>query len=324
MPHDDKRVAIADVGEFGFIARMTEHLTQPTGVYLGPGDDAAVLAATDKRVVVSCDMYVDTIHFRRDWATGEQIGRRCAIAAMADIFAMGALPTGLVVGLAAPPDIATELLIDMGRGIATAAESHGAGLVGGDMARSSQLMISITVLGDLRGQEAVTRAGARPGQVLALAGRLGWAAAGLDVLSRGFRSPVAVADAYRIPQPPLPAGPIAAAAGASAMMDVSDGLLADLGHIAAASQVSIDIASAALPIPPKLVEVGAALGKDPRQWIFGGGEDHALVATFPEDVSLPPPWLVIGHVIAPDDSGPAVTIDGEQADPAGWEHFRPS
>lgn len=294
-----------------------------------------MVTAADGRVVASVDVLVDGVHFRTDWASGEQIGRRAALASMADIAAMGAVPTALLVGLTAPAGIAEDFVLGIGRGLDAEADAVGAGLVGGDLTRSDVLTISVTVLGDLRGAAPVTRSGARPGQVVAVAGRLGWAAAGLTVLSRGFRSPAAIVGAYRVPEPPLAQGPVAAAAGAGAMIDVSDGLLADLGHIAHASGVSIDVRTAQLPVAPRLVEVASALGRDPLEWVLTGGDDHALVATFAPD-AVPDGWTVIGTVTstapaldsdAVDASvGPAttpgVTVDGQLRDtPGGWDHF---
>lgn len=317
---------LGNIGEFAVIDAITAGLPPTVGIEIGPGDDAAVVHAPDKRVVVSCDMFVEGVHFRTDWASGTEIGRKCAIAAIADVCAMGAVPTGLVVGLAAPSQTSAALVTDIGSGIAAAAMDHGAGLVGGDMTGADRLMVSVTVLGDLRGTRPVLRSGARPGDVVALAGRLGWAAAGLAVLTRGFRSPLAVVGAYRVPEPPLSAGPIAAVMGATSMIDVSDGLLADLGHLAAASHVAIDVDTAALPIPPRLAEVGAALGKDPRAWMLTGGEDHALAATFPAGADLPAPWQPIGTVLESrgiEADLPAVTVDGAAYDDVpGWTHFR--
>jgi thiamine-monophosphate kinase len=155
--------------------------------------------------------------------------------------------------------------------------------------------------------------------VVAVAGRLGWAAAGLAVLSRGFRSPAAVVGAYRVPEPTLSAGPLAAAAGATSMIDISDGLLADLAHVAGASGVAIDVDSSSLEIPSRLAEVGSALGKNPLEWVLTGGDDHALVATFPTGSALPTPWRRIGQVGA----GAGVTVDGAVHEgAAGWDHFR--
>ena len=163
----------------------------------------------------------------------------------------------------------------------------------------------------------VVRSGARPGDVLALCGRQGWAAGGMAVLGRGFRSPRVLVEAYRRPEPPYDAGPVAADAGATAMIDVSDGLLADAGHIATASGVAIDVRRDAFELAEPLQAVGAALNADPLQFILGGGDDHALLATFP-DGSVPKGWLVIGTV----SDGAGVTVDGEEYEgPTGWTHF---
>jgi thiamine-monophosphate kinase len=187
------------------------------------------------------------------------------------------------------------------------------------MVTADSIVISVTALGDLQGRAPVTRAGARPGDVLAVCGRLGWAAAGLAVLGRGFRSPVAVVGAQRVPEPPYAAGPEAAIAGATAMVDVSDGLLADVGHIAEASGVGIDVRSDLLEVHQRLVDVASALGADPAHWVLTGGEDHALAATFPDATAVPTGWVVIGGV----RQGGGVTVDGRpyQA-PSGWEHWR--
>jgi thiamine-monophosphate kinase len=192
------------------------------------------------------------------------------------------------------------------------------GIVGGDVVSAAELVVSVTALGDLQGRAPVTRSGARPGDVLGVCGRLGWAAAGLAVLSRGFRSPTAVVGAHRVPEPPYAAGPQAATAGATAMIDLSDGLLADAGHLARSSAVAINIDSAALTVPRRLVEVASALGADPRHWVLTGGEDHALLASFPAGITLPGGWTVIGAV----REGRGVTVDGVAYEgPAGWAHF---
>lgn len=316
---------MAEAGEFAVIDAITAGRAQPASTLLGPGDDAAVVVAADGRVVASTDMLVDGVHFRTDWASGEQIGRRAALAAMADIAAMGATPTALLVAVSSPGDTPTELILGIGRGLHAEADAAGAGLVGGDLSRSPVLTIAVTVLGDLGGRAPVLRSGARPGQVIALAGRVGWAAAGLAVLSRGFRSPAAAVNAYRVPEPPLAAGPAAAAAAATAMIDVSDGLVADLGHLARASGVVLVVDTAALTVPPRLAEVAAALGKDPLGWVLTGGDDHALAATFPAGASLPSGWRAIGRVTALSTTAPqpGVLVDGAPWDgPDGWDHFR--
>jgi thiamine-monophosphate kinase len=313
----DDRPTIAGLGEFGLIAEVTRGRVQPASTVLGPGDDAAVVATPDGRVVATTDVLVAGVHFRLDWSTPEQVGRKAAAANLADVAAMGAVPTALLVGLAAPADTPVETVAGLADGLWAEAAVVGAGLVGGDVVTSATLTLAITALGSLEGRAPVTRSGARPSDVVALAGRLGWAAAGLAVLQRGFRSPGVVVAAHRVPEPPYAAGPAAAEAGATAMIDVSDGLLADLGHIAAASGVVIDVRRPG--VPQKLLEVGAALGIDPVSFLLTGGEDHALVATFPAAAALPPGFTPIGEVRAGDA---AVLVEGRPYDgDPGWTHF---
>jgi thiamine-monophosphate kinase len=160
--------------------------------------------------------------------------------------------------------------------------------------------------------------------VVALAGRLGYAAAGYTVLSRGFRSPRLLVEAHRRPEVPYAAGPRAARLGATSMIDVSDGLLADLGHIAAASGVAVDVRTAAFPVPPQMRDAAGALGVDPSTWILTGGDDHALAATFPAGTELPEEWTVVGSVgsVGSVGEGSGVTVDGTPYEgPAGWDHF---
>lgn len=309
---------LAAVGEFGLITRVTAGRVQPAATLLGPGDDAAVVAAPDGRVVACTDVLVDGVHFRLDWSTPEQVGRKAAAANLADIAAMGAVPTALLVGLACPADTPVSTLEGLADGLWAEAAVVSVGVVGGDVVSSAQLVVSVTALGTLEGRPPVTRSGARVGDVVAVCGRLGWSAAGLAVLSRGFRSPVAVVGAHRVPEPPYAAGPQAALAGATSMIDVSDGLLADLGHVAVASAVQIDVRSSSFVVPSRLADVGQALGVDPLHWFLTGGEDHALVATFPG--APPEGWTAIGAVV---DGSSQVLVDGREytGGPAGWDHF---
>ncbi len=312
------RGSVADLGEFGLIARVTAGRSLPFGTLLGPGDDAAVLTTADRRVVVSTDVLVEGVHFRLDWSTPHQVGRKAVAAGLADVAAMGAVPTALVVGLAAPGQTPVSTVDELVDGMWEEAGRVEAGIVGGDVVSCAELVISVTALGDLQGRAPVTRAGARVGDVLGVCGRLGWSAAGLAVLRRGFRSPLAVVGAHRVPEPPYAAGPQAAAAGATAMIDISDGLLADAGHLVEASGVGIDIDSAAVPVASRLIEVAAALGADARHWVLTGGEDHALLACFPQETALPTGWTKIGAM----REGRSVTVDGRSYEgPAGWTHF---
>ncbi|MGI5213626.1 thiamine-phosphate kinase [Plantactinospora sp. CA-290183] len=312
-------MSVARAGEFGLIARVTARLASGPTTLLGPGDDAAVVHAPDGRVVASTDVLVEGRHFRRDWSTAVDIGHRAAAANLADIAAMGAVPTALLVALCVPPDLEVQWAEELADGLAAEAAKVGASVVGGDMSASPTLTIAVTALGDLGGRAPVVRSGARAGDVVALAGRLGYAAAGYTVLSRGFRTPKMLVEAYRRPEVPYGAGPQGARHGATAMIDVSDGLLADLGHVATASRVGIDLRGPAFEVPDQMRDAAHALGVDPFAWILGGGDDHAIVATFPEDLGLPSGWRLIGHVV----HGAGLTLDGRPyKGPTGWDHFR--
>jgi thiamine-monophosphate kinase len=222
------------------------------GTVVGIGDDAAVLAAPDGRVVATTDFLLEGRHFRRDWAGPSDIGHRAAARSLADIAAMGGVATALLVAFAAPPGLPSSWALDLVSGLAAECERAGASVAGGDVARSDVVLLAVTGLGDLQGRDPVTRSGARPGDVVAAAGPLGHSAAGLALLTAGLSARparAALADliaAHLRPAPPYDAGPDAATLGATAMIDVSDGLLADLGHVADASGVAIDVRAAAL------------------------------------------------------------------------------
>jgi thiamine-monophosphate kinase len=306
---------MAQAGEFPLIARLQEIFTQGEQVLVGPGDDAAVLRIRNGHVVVSTDLLVEGRHFRRDWASAGDIGHRAAAANLSDVNAMGGRAHSLTIGLAAPPDLPVQWALDFAAGFAEECSLVGASVVGGDLTSADGLVVAVTVLGGCA-QAPVLRSGAEPGDVLALCGRQGWAAGGLAVLGRGFRSPRVLVEAYRRPEPPYDAGAAAAAAGATAMIDISDGLLAEARHLAEASGVAIDVRRDAFEVAEPLQAVGAALGADPLQFILGGGDDHALLATFPG--GPPEGWLAIGAVA----EGSGVTVDGAAYDgPTGWTHY---
>jgi thiamine-monophosphate kinase len=307
---------LADLGEFPVIAEVTARYGTSERVLLGPGDDAAVVRVDGGRTVVSTDVLVDGRHFRRDWASAIDIGHRAAAQSLSDLNAMGAVATAVVVGLAAPGHLDLDWVLGLADGLAEECDLVGASVVGGDLTRSDLLTIAVTALGEVDGRP-LTRAGARAGDEVALRGRQGWAAAGLAVLSRGFRSPRAVVEAYRRPQVPYGGGSEARAGGATALIDVSDGLLSELGHVAAASGVAIDVRSELLPVAEPLQSVGAAVGADPLSFVLGGGDDHALVATFPEG-GVPAGWTLIGSVT----EGSGVTVDERSyTGMVGFRHF---
>jgi thiamine-monophosphate kinase len=308
---------LADVGEFGLIAELVALFPQGEQVLVGPGDDAAVLRVKTGHVVVSTDLVVEGRHFRREWASAADVGHRAAAQNLSDVNAMGGRATSLTIGLAAPADLPAQWALDFAQGFADECALVGASVVGGDLTRADEIVIAVTVLGACT-QAPVLRSGARPGDVLAITGRQGWAAGGLAVLGRGFRSPRVLVEAYRRPAPPYDAGRVAAEAGATAMIDVSDGLLADAGHLADDSGVAIDVHAAAFDVPEPLQAVGAATGADPLSFILAGGDDHALLATYENADAVPDGWAVIGSV----GEGTGVTVDGAEYEGApGWTHF---
>lgn len=316
---NDTTGTLQQVGEFGLIERITEDLPAHPAVLIGPGDDTALLSVPDGRVAVTCDVLVEGRHFRRDWSTPIDVGRRAAAASLADIAAMGGVATALVVGFGAPGDLPAAWALGCTAGLREEAAAVGAVLVGGDVVEAPQVIISVTALGDLQGREPVRRSGARPGDLVAIAGRFGWAAAGLTLLSRGFRSPKVLVDAHRYPVPPYPSGPAAADAGATAMIDVSDGLVADARHLAEASGVCIELDTADWEIAEPMQAAAAAYNVDPREWMLTGGDDHALLATFPAGARLPEGFLVIGSVVAGE---PQVLVDGTaRSAEGGHRHF---
>ncbi|MFD1722487.1 thiamine-phosphate kinase [Amnibacterium endophyticum] len=317
------------VGELAALARILPRLGGAAAL-LGPGDDAALLAAPDGRVLLSTDVMVEGPDFRRAWSTPEDLGRKAVATNLADVAAMGGAPTGLLVALTAPADTPVTLLEGIADGMAAACSvlAPGIGVVGGDLTRSPVLTIAVTVAGDLQGRAPVTRAGARPGDVLGYAGDLGLAGAALRLLfAAGEQDPAAVAALRRdrpgllaaqlAPTPPIAAGPAAALAGATAMLDVSDGLLRDGARIARASGVDLDLDASAVEREADVVAAAAGCSaEEALAAVLGGGEDHGLLATF--SGALPTGFRRLGRVL--EGTG-EVRLGGAVASDAGWDSF---
>lgn len=334
-------LTVSALSEAGLLARIFPRLamkgTHCAATLLGPGDDAAVVAAPDGRTVISIDTQVQDQDFRLHWpngykTTGFDVGWKAAAQNLSDINAMGASATSLVVSLTLPPDTPVAWVEDLADGLTSGITELGAArcsVAGGDLGRGREISVTVAVLGTLDGGAAVLRSGARPGNVLALAGTAGHAAAGLallesthdvDGLSAKQR---ALVELQCRPRPPLAAGPAARAAGATAMLDISDGLLRDGLRLAAASGVAVDLDPGPLErLAEVLLPAAELLGGDAGEWVLGGGEDHGLLATFPSSTPLPPGFTAIGSIQALGiNESPGVKIAGRSADTGGWDHF---
>ncbi len=312
--------SVEHVGEFQLIARLAKKFSQNNSVIVGSGDDGAVVAMPDGDVVISTDIAVENVHFKKAWSSATEIGQRIAAQNFSDINAMGAYPTALTVGLVIPKTTEVSFLEGLVVGIEEECKKVGASVVGGDLSVGSELIISITVLGQRRGNPVVLRSGAKVGDEVFVAGNLGNATAGLTCLQAGHVSPKEFVSAFRIPTPPYEIGPLAALAGATSMIDVSDGLVADLGHIAAMSEVTINLNSDCLIPSAEMVNVANAFGQDAKVWVLAGGEDHALVATFSKGAAVPEGMRKIGEVVAREVG--QVLVDGAPfTHKTGHDHF---
>ncbi|MBG6106969.1 thiamine-phosphate kinase [Frigoribacterium sp. CG_9.8] len=309
---------LGSIGESAVLARIFPRLPAAASALLGPGDDCAVVAAPDGRFVVTTDMMIHGPDFRLAWSTPHDLGWKAAASNLADVAAMGAVPSALVVAIAAPADSPVSLLEGIADGLRDACETlaPGCGVVGGDLSVSATITIAVTAFGDLEGRTPVLRSGASPGDTVAVAGPLGEAALALRLLFSNAVDPsgrpdAALATALRsrtapqlAPTPPIAAGRVAALAGATAMLDLSDGLAIDCARLARASGVGVDFAS-------------ATLGPD-TALALAGGEDHSLLATFPPGATLPAEFRRIGVCI----EGQGLTVDGSPHDSTGWDPYR--
>jgi thiamine-monophosphate kinase len=318
---DDK--TLAELGEIASLKRTVARLKPADEALVGSGDDAAVVIAKDS-FLVSTDTLVQDHDFKLEWSTGFDLGFKSVASNLADIAAMGAKPTVLVVALVVPKQTKISWLEDFADGLQAALDelSPGAAIVGGDLASGEQLVVSVTVHGSLEGLEPVVRSGAKPGDLVAVCGPLGKAACGLALLQFGKQDLIRSYDdwvnAQLRPKPPISQGVVANQAGATSMLDVSDGLGKDLFRIATASGVAIEIYSKDLLGFEAMLELPAqSLDVNPRAWVLSGGEDHSLLATFPPTAEIPRSFKVIGKVLEAGE--PKVLLDGQPADLSGWD-----
>jgi len=330
--------------EFALIARLAERLARaggprPSGaeIHVGIGDDAAVTAPTGV-TVTSTEALVDGVHFRRETSPAASIGRKALSAALSDVAAMGASAGEAYVALGVPDDLDEAACLELYDGLAAVAADTGTAVLGGDFTRSPALVLAVTVVGHAASVDAVVgRDGASPEQTLAATGELGGAAAGLLLIERPELSSTLDDDTSAAlmrrqlePVPRLVAGSALAAAGASAMIDVSDGVGADAGQLAAASGVRVVIELERLPIQPGVAEVASAAGMDAHELAAGGGEDYELLAVLPaarvdaaaEAVLATGTRLTVIGKTTSGDGAEINASDGSTRKASGFDHLR--
>ena len=337
-----KTQTVADLGEFGLIDRIKAMLPRGNDrVALGIGDDTAALKTSPGMLLLAtCDIQVEGRHFRLEHISPHQLGRRSAAINLSDIAAMGGRPTYALVSLALPQATEVAWVDELYRGLGDELGAHGALVVGGNLSGSARdVVIDITLMGEVAEPMLVRRGGARTGDAVLVTGWLGESLLGRLALERGLDSttPAAarVIEAHLTPAPRVREGQaVAARKGATAMIDVSDGLAADLGHICSDSGVGARLVAGALPVSPEAREVAANLGVDAIEAALHGGEDYELLFTCPVDeaertaadvvAATGTPVARIGEIVR-GEGIELVTSDGSRSsvEPRGWDHFAP-
>ncbi|MDO5745702.1 MAG: thiamine-phosphate kinase [Micrococcaceae bacterium] len=337
MPENNV-LTVGKLGESGLLSRILPRLRGAKPL-LGPGDDAALIAAPDGKFVITVDTLVENQDFRLHWPSGFEtsgfdVGWKSAAQNLSDINAMGAIATSAVISLTLPHHTPVSWVEDLAEGFSAAMRELGAGycaIGGGDLGQGAELSITAALTGTLATDRPILRSGAKAGDVVAVCGVLGVAAAGLALLDSTV-SHLEWSEAERVlvfgqrcPSPPLELGPEAARAGATAMMDLSDGLLKDGRRLAMASGVDIDFQVSTLARDlQRLSPAAQRLGTDPLDWVLGGGEDHGLLATFSSAEELPEGFRVVGIVLEAGDAARErkISVDGVIPGSAeGFDHF---
>lgn len=317
---------VGAVGESALLARIAQRAPRPPNDEIWSGDDAAQLRLGD-RTLVATDFVVEGTDFRPEWSSGADVGWKALAINVSDIAAMGGRPTHALVSVAMPPDLLLETFDSLLDGTLAGCDEWDIALVGGDLGENDRLFVSVTIVG-AGGPRTVTRAGARPGDAICVTGSLGGSAAGLAALEAGLDSAddrwsAAIARHLR-PLPRVEEGPAIVAAGATSMIDISDGFGRDLLRLLSASGAGCEVSSADLRVDPAAIAVADATGGDASTWAFAGGEDFELLFTCPEasleDVSMRVPVTRIGTVT----EGPRIVDDGvlEDREELGWDHLR--
>jgi len=336
---------VGQIGELALIARLRAICAQGRGpgdeLLLGIGDDAAAFRAEPGgAVLATCDIQVEDVHFRSGWISPYQLGRRSVAVNQSDIASMGGEPTFALVSLTLPPSLPVESFDAMFRGMRDQMGEFSGAIVGGNLARGEKLVVDVFMLGKADPDRILSRAGAEPGDIICVTGGLGASAAGLALLSRSGPPPAAglarLVEAHVQPTPRVREGVAIARSGlASAMIDISDGLAADLGHICEASRVGAEVHEADVPHAQGIETVAEVSGTDPWRYVLFGGEDYELLFTVPAAAAGRLPELAkrlgtpvhrIGTILPPEQGLQLVASDGTRAPlrATGWDHFERS
>lgn len=321
---------VGDIGEFKLIERLARLIPSSPNVVESIGDDCAVVRVFGRNLLVTCDMFIEDVHFRKSFYRAEDIGWKVAAGAISDIAAMGGTPLFCVVSLACPATTRVVYIEDMYKGMNSLMSRCGAVIIGGDTARNqSGLIVDLMVIGDAHGSNYKRRRGAQAGDLLAVTGNPGESAAGFHALDNGVDAP-ALAQAHLHSMPRVMEGQwLASNDAVRAMMDVSDGVFQDAGHLAKAGGLGINMFRDALPVSDALREYSESSGMDATRFLLGGGEDFELLFALNansgdrilEDFhhEFQTPLTVIGEFT---ENWKGVRLDGEEVEIQGWDHFR--
>jgi thiamine-monophosphate kinase len=321
---------MGSLGEFGFIDRISRHISGGDHVLVGPGDDCAVIQSGGKVLLVTCDASLENIHFDCAQASAEEIGWKAAAGAISDIAAMGGLPQHLVVTLGAPASTPVSDLDEMYNGIRGVASPFNTVVIGGDTIRSPHgLLLDITVLGEAPDGKYLLRKGAHSGDMLVVTGTPGRSAAGRLARGEGMDSP-ALEEAHYHPLPRVAEGQwLNQREEVHALVDVSDGVVQDAGHIACASNLGVAFTSASVAIDPVLVDFCIQRGESIQDYVFYGGEDYELAFAVAADrcetllrdfrEAFDIPVHILGEF---SDTFTGTLVDGEPPQSTGWDHFK--
>jgi len=322
---------VSELGEFGLIDLLAKMVSGEKNerLLIGIGDDAAAWKGDASIQLATVDSFIQDVHFPLSMASWPELGWKALAVNLSDVAAMGGVPRYALVSLALPKDTEVEDVTALYRGMLKLAKQHGVTIIGGDISRAPIVIITVTVLGSSQRKQILTRSSAKPGELIAVIGYLGAAAAGLEMLTQKLKFDPQATDCFKQaflhPSPRIAEGQLLAEQGVKTAIDISDGLIADLGQICKASQVGARIEADRVPVEAM---VKAEFGEKALELALTGGEDYELLFTAKAEVidkvkqAASCPITVIGEIIA----GKGVTVVDRQGNPiklgkAGWEHF---